>query len=125
MGIKYIIVIVLPLIVISCGPHETFDVFVSDGLRPTISWDYGKVTHVTVRDITLDSSRVLIWSIHGNNWGNKICSPIVYGINPDTLNITVDVAVNDSTSKLIFGNKYIVGVSCGPAEGYREFIATE
>lgn len=125
MKIKYILIIVLSLIIITCGPQDDIYVQVSSGLTPTISWDYGKVTQLTIMDITVDSLKVTIWDIHGKNWENNIRSPIVYGVNPDTLNIIADIAINDSTTKLIPGRRYNAGVMCGPAVGYCEFIATK
>ena len=120
-----LLLILLLYFLLSCGPQEHIEVEVSSGITPTISWDWGRVTLLFIADITNDENRIRIWEIHGRNWRNNISSPIVYGIIPDTLEIVADIAINDSTEKLIPGHKYIAEVMCGPAVGSCEFIASE
>lgn len=110
---------------ISCDPQEKIEMEVSSGLQPTITWDSGPVTRLSVMDITDESNGIDIWDIHGLNWDNRIRSPIVYGTITDTLNIVVDIAITDTTDSLITGHKYLFSVSCGPAYGSLEIIAYE
>lgn len=117
--------ILLLYFLLSCGPMDNIEVEVSTGLTPMISWHPSKISELYVTDITIDTARIRIWDIHGINWKKNISSPIVYGIIPDTLNIVADIAINDSTAKLIPGNKYIVDIYGGTAIGSCKFIASE
>ncbi|MCF7741203.1 MAG: hypothetical protein K9N00_05350 [Candidatus Marinimicrobia bacterium] len=115
------------IILINCQPSEKFDVYVSDGLQPTISWNYSLdgINSIYVKDITLDTN-IVLWHINTND-NFHIYSPIKYGdySQIDTNKIGAHVPITSETDSLISGRMYRVDLWYGNDHGKCEFIAKE
>lgn len=116
------------VIIFSCGPSEKFDVFVSDGLQPEISWEYSNrgISQLFITDISIDTSFKEIWAI-STDMKYKLNSPIKYGdySTMDTNKIFIETAISDDTDSLELGKTYRVELWNGNDHGQCEFVATQ
>lgn len=109
-------------------PPTDFQISVSAGMSPTISWPSGGADDFSITDLTsTTATQQIAWSLSDYSQDGGIGSPVTYGVLPARASCTVvGIVVDDAcpvSGALIAGHTYLVIIALANGElGEKEFV---